>query len=266
MTREFSPAINAPYITGTLKGWPLEEFAALGYRGLEVTPECLSNSSWLPQARGAGLRTICVNALPELTPYLTGSLTDAVDWRRRETIDGLLKNLKWMQKEEVPFLVVAPSRLAENYQSEEGARRLLVQSLTELAKAGNTTVLLEQAPFRLFATSQDVSSIIDDVDLPNVGAALDIGHAMLCGEMPSASADILGARLKYLHIRDVDLCPGHRRLDQHLPMGEGSIRAENVADAIRGRPWSLSVTAPASPLAAARSALKWMDLERGQSL
>lgn len=257
--REPHPAVNPAFLTGSTRDWPLAELAALGYRGLEVTPSCIESAPvWQPEAKEAGLRPICVNALPELRPYMTGSLSDDVAWRRRATVDRLLHALNWMADEEVSFLLVAPSRRGEIFQTEQRARQLLIESLRELAAPGKATVLLEAAPFRLFNNSEAICSIVDDVALPNVGAALDVGHAMLCGERPVEYARTLGPRLRYIQIRDVDVRPGLARLDQHLALGKGSLRREDVPDVDGRLPWTVSIAAPEDPLSAAKSALQWV--------
>ena len=254
-----TPAINPVYLTGSMEDWPLGELAAMGYRGLELPPDCLDRtSSWLPAAAKAGLRPLCINALPDLCPYLTGSLSDAVPYRRRSTLDKLLRTLERMRGEGIPFLVVVPSRLAENYQSPEEARALLLESLRELAAAGDTTILLEAAPFRLFASSQEIAGIVDEVALPNVAAALDFGHALLAGESPAHAATALGARLKYVQVHDADVRPGIPRLDRHLPLGRGSLSKDEAKSAVGELPFAVGITAPDDPIPAARAALEWL--------
>lgn len=253
-----TPAINPVYLTGSMENWPLGELAAMGYRGLELPPECLETTSWLPAAKKAGLSPLCINALPDLCPYLTGSLSDAVPYRRRSTLDKLLKTLERMRGEGIPFLVVAPSRLAENYQSPAEARALLLEHLRELAGAGDTMILLEASPFRLFASSQEIAGIVDEVALPNVAAALDVGHALLAGESPSHAATTLGTGLKYVQVHDADVRPGIPLLDRHLPLGRGSLTKEEAKSAVAELPFAVGITAPDDPIPAARAALEWL--------
>lgn len=254
------PAINPVYLTGSTEGWPLAELAAAGYRGLELTPTCLDTiARWQPAAEKAGLRPLCVNALRELWPYLIGSLSDAIEHNRRGTADRLLKAMSEMRKHDIPFLVVAPSRLAENYQSGDEARALLIESLRELAAAGDTTILLEAAPFRMFGSSAEVAALVDEVGRPNVAAALDVGHAALNNENPADAANALGKRLRYVQVRDADLSAGVPRLDRHLPFGQGSLKAADVKKAIGELPFAVSITPSADPIAAARAAIAWLE-------
>ena len=198
----------------------------------------------------------CVNSLPVLITYISGSLSGAIEWRRRRILDRLSGVLATMRRLDVPFLVVAPGKLAEIYQTEEEARELLISSLVERAEQGPTRILVESAPYRLFSTSDELADVIDDVDKENVGAALDVGHAMMAGEEPLNSADILGNRLKYLQIRDVEIIDGVPPMDRHLPLGEGSVDTEHLAQLVRELPWSVTVCAHGSPLEAAREALE----------
>jgi len=254
-----SPAINAAYLAGSTAAAPLEQLVAIGYRGLELTPACLANpAGWKPAAEAAGLRLLSVNALPELRPYLTGSLSDAVERDRRATLDGLLRVLGQMREMRIPFLVVAPSRLAENYQTADEARALLVASLHELADAGDTTILLEAAPSRMFGAASEIASVVDEVARPNVAAALDLGHALLNDERPADAAKALGARLRYVQVHDADASPGSARLDRHLPLGEGSLDREQARAALGDLPFAVGITPVCDPLAAARTALQWL--------
>jgi sugar phosphate isomerase/epimerase len=254
-----SPAIAPACLTASLAGWPLAELVAAGYRSLELTPSCLEQSAqWQGAAERAGLRPICVNALDDLRPYLTGSLSDAVAWRRRDTLDRLLRALQRMHREGIPFLVVAPSRLAENYQSVQEARGLLVGSLRELAAAGDTSILLEAAPFRLFASASEIASIVDEAARPNVAAALNVGHALLSGESPAEAARILGQRLRYVQVNDADTRPGVPHLDRHLPLGLGAAKADDVRAAVGGRPFAVTVAAPSAAVNTAIAALEWL--------
>lgn len=260
-----SPAINPVYLMGATQPWPLAELAAAGYRGLELTPACLDDvARWRPAAEKVGLRLLAVNALPELWPYLKGSLSDAIERDRRATVDRLLRCLAKMREHEIPFLVVAASRLAETYQSPQQARALLIESLRELAAAGGappageTTILLAAAPFRMFASSAEIASLVDEVARSNIAAALDVGHAALNGEAPSEAAKTLGKRLRYVQLHDADLRRGVPRLDRHLTLGQGSLELAEVKAALAGLPFAVGITPAAEPLAAARAALAWL--------
>lgn len=255
-----SPAINPVYLTGSLDNWPLAELSSMGYKGLEITPVCLDNiSSWKTAADSAKLPAVCVNALPELTPYLTGNLHDGVERGRRATIDRLLGILKIMNTEGIPFLVVASGRLAENYQTPVQARALFVSSLKELsAAAKDATILIESVPGRLFVKTTEIVTLLSEVNSPNLAAAIDIGHVMQCGATPMDAAGKLGNYLRYVQIHDADQRPGYPRLDRHIPMGQGSAKREDSKGLPAGLPLAVNITAPDNPLAAAKDAIAWI--------
>ncbi len=70
---------------------------------------------------------------------------------------------------------------------------------------------------------------VDAVDLPNVGACLDVGHAHLQGSSPQDRwVDVLGARIRHMHLHDND-----GSSDQHLATGEGTIDWHELIAALR---------------------------------
>jgi len=257
-------AVNPAVLTGRAGGWPLAELAATGFRAIEAPVAALERpDAWRPEMERAGLSLLGVDAMPELRPYLTGNLHDGVAWRRRDTIDRLKRAMERMPAFGARFLVVAPGRLAENYQTPAEARALLVDALREIAGAGPAEVLLCSAPFRLFGGAGEIASIVEEAARPNVAAALDLGHALLAGENPAAAARALGARLRYVQLHDADVRPGAPRLDRHLVPGTGALRREEALDAIGDRPVCVNVAAPEDPLTAARAALEWLSAPQG---
>lgn len=65
---------------------------------------------------------------------------------------------------------------------------------------------------------EDIIKMIDSVNLDNVYACLDTGHANCSGINPSEAVKKLGARLKVLHVHD-----NNGKGDQHLAPFTGSI-------------------------------------------
>jgi sugar phosphate isomerase/epimerase len=252
------PAINPWLLTGSASEWPLEALREMGYGSLEVPASALeAGLPWHAEAERLGLRVIAVNAMDELRPYLTGSLSDNVARRRADTVARLTGAIERMAALGIPYLVVAPSRLAEIYQTPDEARALLADSLRRLSDAAGdaVTVLLCGAPFRLFGTAQEVAEVVDGVERANVAAALNLGHVLLLDERPADAAHALGYRLRYVQVNDADVRPGVPRLDRHLPLGAGSLDAGEARGVLTGMAWGLSVTAPDDPLGAARDGL-----------
>ncbi|MCX6361715.1 MAG: sugar phosphate isomerase/epimerase [Armatimonadetes bacterium] len=257
-----SAAVNPALLTGRPDGWPLAELEAMGYGALEIPVAALEPGlSWRAEAERLGLRIAAVNAMDELRPYLTGSLSDNVARRRADAVARLTGALERMAALGIPFLVVAPSRLAEIYQTPEEARALLTDSLLRLSDAAGdaATVLLCGAPFRLFGAAREVAEVVDGVGRANVAAALNLGHALLLGEAPADASRVLGGWLRYVQVNDADARQGLPKLDRHLPLGAGSL---DLAEARRALAWALNVTAPDDPLGAARDGLALWTEER----
>ena len=70
---------------------------------------------------------------------------------------------------------------------------------------------------------------VDAIDLPNVGACLDVGHAHLQGGSPQHQwVDVLGPRIRHMHLHDND-----GSSDQHLATGDGTIDWQQLIAALR---------------------------------
>ena len=70
---------------------------------------------------------------------------------------------------------------------------------------------------------------VDGIDLPNVGACLDVGHAHLQGGSPLDQwVDVLGPRIRHMHLHDND-----GGSDQHLATGDGTIDWHRLVAALR---------------------------------
>lgn len=70
---------------------------------------------------------------------------------------------------------------------------------------------------------------VDGIDLPNVGACLDVGHAHLQGGSPQDQwVDVLGPRICHMHLHDND-----GSSDQHLAAGDGTMDWHQLIAALR---------------------------------
>ena len=60
------------------------------------------------------------------------------------------------------------------------------------------------------------------------------------------------------HHWDVEIIDGIPPMERHLPLGEGSVDTGQLADLVRGVPWSVTICAHTSPLKAAREAMEFV--------
>jgi sugar phosphate isomerase/epimerase len=77
-----------------------------------------------------------------------------------------------------------------------------------------------------FSTAQKVNKILKKIDNNGVAALWDIHHPYNNGEMPETTYDILGNRIKHVHIKDVageTLCL----------MGKGSLPVRQIVDLLK---------------------------------
>jgi sugar phosphate isomerase/epimerase len=76
---------------------------------------------------------------------------------------------------------------------------------------------------------QAFAAAVDEADLPNVGACLDVGHAHVHSDFPPHRwVEALGPRIRHLHLHDND-----RSYDRHDAIGEGTLDWSALVSALR---------------------------------
>ena len=100
--------------------------------------------------------------------------------------------------------------------SREAARRS-VETIAEAAGKLGVRVALEVIPNALSTPASLVSMVEDELDLPNVGICLDLGHAHMMGDLIEA-IDTVSELLVATHVHD-----NHGSRDEHLPPLDGTI-------------------------------------------
>lgn len=122
-------------------------------------------------------------------------------------------------------------------ESERDARySALIYSLSQLSRATNTPICIENMPGTLFAsTSKEQCKIIDTVNsvnkkqgfaAPPMGAVVDVNH--ITHESPKDAILTVGNRLMGVHISD---CKNDKH-DQHLLPGEGELDFVEIIGAL----------------------------------
>jgi sugar phosphate isomerase/epimerase len=100
--------------------------------------------------------------------------------------------------------------------SRDAARRS-VETIAEAAAALGVRVALEVIPNALSTPASLVSLVEDELDLPNVGICLDVGHAHMMGDLVEAIETVSGSLIA-THVHD-----NHGARDEHLPPFDGTI-------------------------------------------
>ncbi len=140
---------------------------------------------------------------------------------RLASIDDIRRCVEWTRQAGGRYLVVHPGGLSEP-DEKLGRWDALSKSLDALAgyaADSGVVICVENMPPGVFPGSAmaDVASIVAELDHPNVGLAIDTGHAHLVASAPAETL-AAGSRLRTTHVHD-----NHGRLDVHLPPGHGTI-------------------------------------------
>jgi sugar phosphate isomerase/epimerase len=91
--------------------------------------------------------------------------------------------------------------------------------LAEHAAERMVRLALEPIPGRLLGNAAGVLALLEDIDHPNLGLLLDVGHCLISGEEPAEVARLAGARLAYVHVDDNDGVQ-----DLHWPLLTGRLQ------------------------------------------
>jgi sugar phosphate isomerase/epimerase len=122
----------------------------------------------------------------------------------------------------------------EAFDGDKDALRQLVKNrlkeILVLASTYNIKVLIENVGLHnkqtLLYDQQNFLELL--TDLPETGALLDVGHAHINGWVLPEITKALGDRLKACHLHD-----NQGVLDEHLPIGKGSIEWKPLFEAIQ---------------------------------
>lgn len=157
-------------------------------------------------------------------------LADCDEAGREESVDDLRRCVDWLAEAGGRFLIVHPGGLSAE-EDRHARRAFLLESLHRLsAHAESTPVCLcvENMPPGVFPGSRmaDLTAIVAEVDRPNVGLALDTGHANITS---TASIEAIASRsfLKTTHVHDND-----GRRDTHEPPGLGTVDWDSWTDSL----------------------------------
>lgn len=97
----------------------------------------------------------------------------------------------------------------------------VIDSVQQIAdRFPEVTLALENLvyPHELYRFPEEMTTLVEQVDRPNVGLNLDIGHASTVGWAPLPFYEAVKEHVVHVHMHD-----NHGARDEHLPLGEGSI-------------------------------------------
>ncbi|HPT83242.1 MAG TPA: sugar phosphate isomerase/epimerase family protein [Limnochordia bacterium] len=107
---------------------------------------------------------------------------------------------------------------------------LLVQALQKLADyAPDVLICLENLvyPHELYRSPGEMEGLLGQVNRSNVRLTLDVGHAVVAGCSPQDFVQRLFDHIFHVHLHD-----NHGTVDEHLPLGQGTIDYVGVVQAL----------------------------------
>lgn len=140
-------------------------------------------------------------------------------WRVQYSIDAL----NFAKKVDARNISIT-SGIKHKSQKKSEAWDLLLDSLNQILEEADKleiNVGIEYEPGLLVGSCKDLMKLFDDLKHPRLGANLDVGHAVVCGEDISNTVNLLGDKIYHVHLEDIrgkehfHLLPGFG--DIHFP-------------------------------------------------
>ncbi len=283
---------NAPCSWGVLelggaRSWPraetyLDQLVEAGYVGTE-----LGEPGFLPRddaalaealaARGLGLAGAFVPVrLSEPAALAEGRACALATARRLAAVDPSAVLVLSDDNGADPARLRLAGRVRPEHGLPPAAWRALVAAVMEIAVAvreeAGVGLVVHHHAAGFLETEAEIERLLADTDPERVGLCLDTGHLAFGGGDPVAFARRHAARVRHLHLKDVDEAVAARvrrdglealeavRAGVFTTLGEGGVDVGGVLDALAGAPigWAvvehdrLSEDGP-SPLESART-------------
>ena len=140
---------------------------------------------------------------------------------RRRSVDDIRRCIDWLSDAGGRHLVVHPGGLSD-FDETPRRRSILLESLASLAdhaSGDGLVICVENMPPGVHPGSRmkDLAELVRELNRPEVGLAIDTGHAHLV-DSPASETRLSGEFLRTTHVHDND-----GRQDAHLPPGLGSV-------------------------------------------
>jgi sugar phosphate isomerase/epimerase len=176
--------------------------------------------------RENGLRGITMHA-----PISVGDLSDPDEMEREETVLRCQRALDAAMLMGASVVTFHPSSIeGEMSQSKERWVSLeeTLQDISGYADDRDVKVAIENFPCPFFGCNPlELYNRISNLNLPNVGMTLDIGHAFCGGHLPGILCQ-LGDKVFSVHASD-----NRGRVDEHLTPGQGYVPWDEIISGLR---------------------------------
>jgi len=205
----------------------IQKLAEIGYRCIELWAE---PPHLIPAQFSADERKHLLNLLSELAVEPTvhasswdlniSSLNPTI---RRISIDLVKESIDLAADINAKLVAVHPGRASSSKGEAQETRNTLIKALHELVEKANSKGIvlalenMEQRPREIITTSNDLKTLIQEVNSPRLVGLVDIAHANTVTDPIGFLKDCLSI-LGHVHISDNNgLSP------THLPLGKGTI-------------------------------------------
>lgn len=167
-------------------------------------------------------------------PHIDVNLASLNRQMRAVSINSLLRSAEWARSLGADVLVIHPGlgvygmsqgSWHHGFTSPSGWQEcqleLVAEAIDSCARLFPNLILAVENmifPHEFFRTPEDLALLMEKISAPNVGVCLDVGHANAACQSWIDFFSVLGERIVHLHIHD-----NHGAVDEHLPVGQGSI-------------------------------------------
>ena len=235
----------------------VEKIAAAGYRSLEVladVPHLYADAISAEDLRGLkallqrkGLQVANVNANTAAgyyqrefwEPLFEPSLAHPDPDRRRWRINYTRKCIHMARMLDAPCVSITSGRMVPGILPER-SMDLLRQSLQEIAvyaRECGVRLGMEYEPGLLVECYEDLMALLHDLQLPELGANLDLGHSHVLGEDPETVIGGLASCIFHIHLEDI-----RARKHYHLIPGTGDMDFQSLFQILKANGYSGFIT------------------------
>lgn len=257
----------------------VEKIAAAGYEGVEIladaphlyadaiSAEDLGRLKGLLQGKGLQVANVNANTAAGYygrefwEPLFEPSLAHPDPDRRRWRIDYTRKCIHMARMLDSPCVSITSGRMVPGILPERSLD-LLRQSLREIAlyaRECGVRLGMEYEPGLLVECCEDLMALLHDLQLPELGANLDLGHSHVLGEDPETVIGGLASRIFHIHMEDI-----RARKHYHLIPGTGDVDFKSLFQILKNNGYSGYITVelytyPQMPEEAAIMSLRYLQ-------
>lgn len=169
-------------------------------------------------------------------PYTGLDIGSTLESIREASIAELTKSLRVAGALGAEKAVLHPTSNADNADEQHQLMTQGVRTLTDSASKYGVEICAEN----LYGKYVNINRIDDIVDSTEASITFDTGHARIDGFSKADSATFLDEyrnRISHLHLNDT-----RGPIDEHLPIGAGTIDFEHILEPLRESSWSGTIS------------------------